>query len=75
MKILKEGTPIILNGECGACHSEIETDTKEAQSFKIPVCGGYKIGFEVKCPVCGNLTTVGFQRLQRRIVPTGTNGN
>jgi hypothetical protein len=30
MKILKQGEPIKLYGECGGCHTIIESDTKDA---------------------------------------------
>lgn len=54
MKVLKEGTPIILHGECPACHTTVETDTKEARKYQVPLqyTGNLKVHFEVTCPTC-----------------------
>lgn len=48
MRILKQGTPIKLYGECGGCHTVVETDSAEAS----PAKDGSKWEFTVKCPVC-----------------------
>ena len=49
MNILKQGTPIKLYGECGGCHTVVETDTKEASPL---FQGPDRWEFLVKCPVC-----------------------
>ena len=48
MKVLKEGVPIKLYGECGGCHAVVETDVKEAR--KLP--GVAKPLLQIDCPTC-----------------------
>jgi len=67
MNVLKQGTPITLNGECGSCHTEVETDTAESIKCWISTSRGPKTLFSIKCPTCGDIISVGFQRLERRL--------
>jgi thiamine pyrophosphate-dependent acetolactate synthase large subunit-like protein len=55
VKILKRGIPIILHGECIACHTVVETNTKDARKYQVPIrtTGMPKVHFEVTCPICG----------------------
>lgn len=55
VKVLKEGTPVTLHGECPGCHTTVETNTRDARKYQVPIpaTGMPKVHFEVTCPTCG----------------------
>jgi hypothetical protein len=58
MRILKQAAPVKLYGECGGCHTVVETDSAEATPLKQAPTWE----FLVKCPVC-NCTLSAFYKL------------
>lgn len=59
MKIIKQGAPVKLYGECGGCHTIVETDTAEAKPLHE---GPTKWEFTLKCPTC-SCTISAFYKL------------
>ena len=60
MKVLKQGTPLPLVGECTGCHTVIACTTAEADAKPFPTRGGgVRNWYTVRCPTCkGSMVTV-----------------